>query len=103
VGVEELAQDADGVRVGNRVRVHDEHVVAGGRRGADVRVRRERERPLVVYDAYPLRQRPRRAPRDVRDDDELVDLRDERGQRALELVRVTVRDDDGRDGQSASR
>ena len=42
---------------------------------------------------------------EVRDDDDLVDLRRERGERALELGRVAVRDDDGGDAHrpSASR
>ena len=36
-------------------------------------------------------------PRKVRDHERLVDLRDERGKRARELVRMAVRDDDGGD------
>jgi hypothetical protein len=101
--VEELAEDPDRARLGDRVGIGDQDVVAGRGGGAGVRVRRERERTLVLDDAYAVRQVWRETAPRVRDDDELVDLGCEPRQRALELVGVPVRDDDGRDAQSASR
>ena len=48
----------------------------------------------VLEHARPLGQLRREAPRDVRDHEQLVDLWCKRRQRMLELVGVTVRDND---------
>ena len=58
--------------------------------------------PLVLEHARPLRQPSNRAG-DVRDDDELVDLRRQSRERVLELGGMAVRDDDSRDHGSSSR
>ena len=62
-------------------------VLAGRRREPAVDVRREAERPRVLEHARSRRKRPDAA-REVRDHDELVDLRRERGQR---LARARAR------------
>jgi len=95
--LDERAQDRDraGLRHGVGIRDEDELVLRARR--TEVRVRRERERLVVLQHAYVLRQPAWNASRNVRDHDELVDLRRERRQRLLELRGVPVRDDDGAD------
>ena len=88
----------DRVRLGHRVRVRREHELRRGQRDAPVHVRAEAERALVVHRLDAVRDRAG----DVRDHDELVDLRRERRQRLLELGRMAVRDDDGGDLHAAS-
>ncbi len=100
---DEVPEDRDRVRRGDRVRVRDENQLVARVRDADVRVRGERRadarsrgrarRPGAAADAV----------RDVRDEQELVDLRREHGQRLLELLRVAVRDDDRRDLHASLR
>ena len=103
VCVGELHERGDRARLGHRVRIGHEHVLACRRRDAGVHVRGERARPRAFEHACPRWKRSDAA-REVRDHDELVDLRRQRGQRLLELARVTVRDDDCRDRHaSASR
>ena len=104
VCVGEADELRDGVRLGVGVGVGDKDVVAARRSGAEVDVRREREWPLVLEHAGAEALRADAAG-PVRDHDELVDLRRERRQRALELAGVAVRDDDGGDRHrpSASR
>jgi hypothetical protein len=92
VRLHELAQDRDRSRLGNRIGVRDEHELVVGVGGAEVRVRRERARGVVLDHDGALGERGGQAVGDVGDDDELVDLLGEHGQRARELVRVPVRD-----------
>jgi hypothetical protein len=96
MGVCERDQLADGVLFRHGVRVRNEDVVAGCGLDPHVDVRGERERPLVLEHADAVGYRFHAA-RQVGDHEQLVDLRSERGQRALQLVRVPVRDDDRRD------
>ena len=91
-----VAQDRDRIRLRDGVRVGDQHELVLRLRGTEIRVRGERERMRVLEHARALRQLGRNAARDVRDHEQLVDLRRERGQRLHELAGVTVRDDDCR-------
>jgi hypothetical protein len=96
----------DGVLVREDVRVREEHPRSGGRRDAEVDVLREPPRRAVLEDACRHRELRRDRGRQVRDHDDLVDLRREEGKERRELRRVPVRDDDGRDlghAPSASR
>ena len=78
------------------VRIRDQHVLTRSGGDSEVDVGRERERTWVLEHADTCRHLANRA-RKVRDHERLVDLRDERGQRALELGRMAVGDDDRRD------
>ncbi len=100
----ERAQDGYGVRLRHRVGVRDQDELVLGTRCAEVRVRRERDRAGILEHPGAVRQLGRQAAGDVRDHEQLVHLRCERRQRPRELVRVAVRDDDGRHlHDSASR
>jgi hypothetical protein len=103
VGICEADERVDRARLGHCVRIRDEHVLTGRCRHAGVHIRCERARARALEHARSGRQRPDAAG-NVRDHDELVDLRGQQGQRLLELACVTVRDDDRGDRQeSASR
>ena len=78
------------------VRIRDQHVLTRSGGDSEVDVGRERERTWVLEHADTCRHFANRA-RKVRDHERLVDLRDERGQRARELGRMAVGDDDRRD------
>ena len=95
--------DERGHRAGfrNGIGIRDEHVLPRGRRDPRVHVRRERQRARILEQPDASGQLLGRAG-EVRDHERLVDLGDERGQRALELGRVAVRDDDGRHLHSPS-
>jgi hypothetical protein len=99
--VGESDKDGDGSRLRDRVGIRVQDVLPGGRRDPEVDVRGERERPRILEHANSLGHRARR-PRDVRDDDHLVDLKCESRERALELACVAVRDDDRRDRHAPS-
>ena len=87
---------ASGARHG--IRVRREHELRRRQAHALVHVRAEAERALVVHGLDAVGDRAG----DVRDHDELVDLRLERRQRLRELGRMAVRDDDGGDPHAAS-
>jgi hypothetical protein len=70
----ERAQNLDRILLRNRVRVDAADERAGGRGNAAIDVRPEAERPLV-RDHVDALERDGHAAGDVRDDDELVDLR----------------------------
>ena len=69
-------RDRAGLRVGVRIRDHDE--LAGRLRDAAVNVRGERDRVCVLEHASARRPLPDAAG-DVRDHDQLIDLRRQRG------------------------
>ena len=96
VGVGEVDERRDGARLGDRVGVRVEDVLAGGRCDAEVHVRGESVRGAGSRDADALRHGAGRA-RDVRDDEHLVHLRSQGGERRAQLGLVPVRDDDGGD------
>ncbi len=116
VGVEELRPcDAaarmlvhEGGEHGNRtrhrdgVRVVDEDELAARLGNAAVQVGGVAERALILERACPVTAGGR-APGDVRDHDDLVDLGRERRQRLGELGAVAVGDNDRRDHASACR
>jgi hypothetical protein len=93
----EGAEDRDRVRLGDRVGIDDQHQLVLRQLRAEIRVRREGERPLVHVHARARRQLRGDAAGDVCDHEQLVDLRRKRRQRRLQLCRVPVRDDDGAD------
>jgi hypothetical protein len=96
----EGGERCDRARLGNDVRVRREHQLARSRRDAGVDVRRERAWLGVLEHTDALRNRAE-ASGEVGDHDELVDLRRQGRQRLLELPRVPVGDDDGRDRHDA--
>jgi hypothetical protein len=100
VGLRELPQDPDSIRTSQGVRVGDDDEGRGGRLAPLVRVGGEAERTLV--DDQPRVDVRRRR---IGDDDELLDLRREGVQTAIEVRLRPVRDDDRSDGaaQSSSR
>ena len=73
--VREGDEAADAIRLGHRIGIRDDDVLAAGRGDALVHVRGEAESTLVLYYAHVVRQVRRPAARSVRHDDELVDLR----------------------------
>jgi hypothetical protein len=83
------------------IRVGDEDVLAARRGHAGVHVLREAAWTGILEHARSRRHRAD-ATRQVRDHEQLVDLRREGGQGLLELARVPVRDDDGRDLQEST-
>ena len=90
--VGELDELAHAVRLGNSVRIRDHDVLARGRGDALVDVRGEAERTIVLQYVRLTGKAPGTAPRAVRDDDELVDLWPQRGERsAQELGLVGAR------------
>ena len=92
MGLGELDQELHGVVPRLGVRVRQDDVRSARRRDSLVRVRGEAE-SLVVDDQRGVDVGRGR----VRDDDELVDLRPERVEAAVELRIGPVRDDDGVD------
>jgi hypothetical protein len=99
IGLHERTERSDGTVARNRVRVGRDDEIAGRESHAPVDVRGEAERPFVVDGVDSRRQRAG----DVRDHDELVDLRAQGGQRELELARMAMRDDDRRDLHASTR
>ena len=89
-------QCGDGARLRHGVRVGGDDELRVGPRNATVHVRAEAEGPIVGDRRDSRRHRPRH----VRDHDELIDLRLERGQRQRELGRVAVGDDDRGDSHA---
>ena len=94
--VGEADECLDRTWLGHGVWIGDEHVLADGGHDADVDVRGEGKRPRVLEHPH-ARRHCADAAGSVRDHEQVVDLRRERRQRAFELGRMTVRDDDGGD------
>jgi hypothetical protein len=95
MSIREAHERSDCVLLRDRIRVRDDDVLPARGRDACVHVRREGARGRAVEHAYTLRHLAHAAG-DIRDHDELVDLRSERRQRLGELAHVPVRDDDRR-------
>ena len=96
MSIHERAEHRHCVRFRHRVRVRRHDELARGRGHATVDVGCEAPGCLVL-DHPRARGHRANASLDVRDDDDLVDLRRERREQALELDGVTVGDDDRRD------
>ena len=84
--VGEVDELANAVRLGNSVGIRDHDVLARGRGDALVDVRGEAERTIVLQYVRVAGKVPGTAPRAVRDDDELVDLWPERGERSTQKL-----------------
>ncbi len=97
LALEQRLQRADSTGLRERVGRGVEDELARGRGRAQVHVRGQRERTAVLDHPDASRERARHRAGDVRDDDELVDLRQQRREERCDLVAVAVRDDDGGD------
>ena len=92
----EGAERLDGPRCEHHVGIGDEDELARRRGHTGVDVGREAARARVPHDAGTERVGRLRAGQ-IGDHEHLVDLRHERGQRARQLVPMSMRDDDGGD------
>ena len=102
VRVGERHERRHGAGLRDRVRVDGENVVARSRGDAEVHVRREAQRLRILEHADAVRERLRHRARQIRDDDGLVDLRDEHREQPGELGRMSVRDDDRGDAHGSA-
>jgi hypothetical protein len=91
------------VRLSDRVGIRDDDVFGARRPDALVHVRREAQRAVVLGHADSLGDRLRAAAGPVRDDDHLVDLGQQGGQRRRQQVRLarSGRDEDPGDLHAA--
>ena len=101
VELRERLEHREGARIGLGVRVADDDELAARLRDPAIRVRGE-ARGFVVSD-QPRALRHRQLQPEVRDDHELVDLRLQRREAALQLRDRLVDDDDSRDAHSRLR
>ena len=97
----ERAERGDRAVARDRVGVDAADELGGRRRDPQVHVRAEAERALV-REQRRARRKLADAPRHVRDDHELVDLRREHRQESVEVGGVAVRDDDCGDLHASS-